>query len=149
MNICPCRSNDDGICTTHGGAYNHLLASCQTTEVLLEVREERGRQYARYGDNSDLEDGTGTAWLKPITNLDAASIEQRLRQEYNSHGVTAPSWMHLLREELAEALTETNSKRLREELLQVAALAVSWIEKLDARTAPDPEALDDFSGVPC
>ena len=42
--------------------------------------------------------------------------------------------MHLVREEVAEAFAESDPARLREELIQVAALAVSWVEKIDART---------------
>ena len=43
--------------------------------------------------------------------------------------------MHLLREEIAEVFVESDADRLREELIQVAALAVSWVEKIDARGA--------------
>jgi hypothetical protein len=39
----------------------------------------------------------------------------------------------LVREEVAEVFQETDPVKLREELVQVAALAVSWIEKIDAR----------------
>ncbi len=48
------------------------------------------------------------------------------------------SWADILIEELAEALDEAkvgNVEALREELIQVAAVAVSWAEAIDRRKA--------------
>jgi hypothetical protein len=109
--------------------------------VLLEVREERSRQFDRYGSNGDLKDGTGPdkRWLEYTDpNLDMRTgkeIEAAFRSEYVSYEqhTGAPTWMHLVREEVAEAFMENDPARLRSELLQVAALAVSWIEKIDER----------------
>lgn len=136
-----CHQDDDNRCTVHGGLWDHNLAGCQTTEVLREVRDERAHQFSRYGSNSDLEDGTGPEepWLGQELDsnglLPARHIEQCFRQDYTDHeGATGlPTWMHLVREEVAEAFMENDLQHLRQELLQVAALAVSWIEKLDAR----------------
>lgn len=123
-------------CPLHGG-YMVLDHQCQTEKVLSEVREERERQFARYGTNEDLEDGTGPGapWLFPLLAQPAAWIEARFRREYESHELRTgrPTWTRLLREEIAEAFMEDDPARLRSELIQVAALAVSWIEKLDAR----------------
>lgn len=47
----------------------------------------------------------------------------------------AEAWRHILDEEVAEALAETDPERLRAELVQVAAVAVQWIEALDRRAA--------------
>jgi hypothetical protein len=47
------------------------------------------------------------------------------------------TWMHILAEEIAEAREEashSNVDALRKELVQVAAVAVSWIEAIDWRT---------------
>ena len=110
-----------------------------TGRVLADVRTHRAEQRARYGSNTDLPDGTGpdVRWLSTFPSMSCRSsaelIEIRLRQEYESHGVVAPSWMHLVREEVAEAFMESDPVRLREELVQVAALCVSWMETLDAR----------------
>lgn len=110
------------------------------SEVLEEVLAERGRQHYTYGDNDDLRFSSGRSWLSHTSaNLDLMDnqqIEAALRREYedteNHEG--APSWMHLLREEFAEAMAELDSgstERLRTELLQVAAVAVSWVETID------------------
>lgn len=131
-----CRaSGSDGVrCGIHGGYINTLVGHCQTVNVLSDVRAERARQFARYGTNEDLVDGTGpqVEWLGEYT---AADIEKSLRSKYEAHEAEfgKPTFRHLVAEEVAEAFQENNPKRLREELLQVAALAVSWIEKIDAR----------------
>lgn len=111
-----------------------------TTEaVLADVAAERRYQIERYGDNADLEDGTGphVAWVPDdVTGLDGATqIEIKFRRTYENYEAAygKPTWMHLVREEVAEAFAESDPVRLRAELIQVAALAVSWVEKLDAR----------------
>ena len=109
-----------------------------TGRVLAAVRTHRAEQIAMYGDNADLLDGTGpeVRWLATRPSFSSRStaelIEVRLRQEYDSHPAV-PSWMHLVREEVAEAFMESDPVRLRAELLQVATLCVSWMENLDAR----------------
>lgn len=108
-----------------------------TDRVLADVADERVRQRDRYGSNADLEDGTGpaTRWLGPFTGASALTIEEALRTDYEDFEdeTGKPTWVHLVREEVAEAFAETDPVRLRAELVQVAALAVSWVEKLDAR----------------
>lgn len=111
--------------------------------VLERVLEERRRQVAGYGHNDELEDGTGpnVAWMAHTDiNLDlrnATEIEAAFRAEYeryeSRHGV--PTWMHLVREEVAESFRERDPEPLKAELLQVAALCVSWIEAIERREA--------------
>lgn len=46
------------------------------------------------------------------------------------------SWAHILTEEVAEAIDEAranNTAALREELIQVAAMCVAWVEAIDGR----------------
>jgi hypothetical protein len=137
----PCQvSPDRKSCLVHGGVVRHGM--CITGVVLEKVAAERERQFARYGTNEQLEDGTGpdVKWLAvfpgavpPLTASPATRIERLLRNEYLLHEATAdnglPTWMHLVREEIAEAFQEDDPARLVEELIQVAALCVSWIEK--------------------
>jgi hypothetical protein len=107
-----------------------------TIAVLENVFEERTRQVARYGHNEGLKDGTGpeVQWL-PEDPDPASLIEKLFRRDYEEHEARhgAPTWMHLVREELAEAFAEDDPERLEEELTQVAALCVSWVEKLRRR----------------
>lgn len=107
--------------------------------VLAAVAEERRRQVARFGHNDDLEYGTGwgVRWLAPLSALEADEIERALRADYEEteRATGAPTWMHLIREEVAEAFLESDPDRLAAELVQVAALCVSWIEKINRRKA--------------
>lgn len=136
-------------CESHGGHLTTtrprdlIPTSCQTEDVLVEVAHERARQFAQYGANEDIPLGMGPSvrWLAPYTPHDARTVERVLRQDYEErerqHGT--PSWMTLIREEVAEAFSEGDPVKLRAELLQVAALAVSAIEKMDARAAAETE----------
>lgn len=106
----------------------------RTREVLERVFRERQAQEARYGtENLTTQSGTGpeTRWLCPFTVAPADAIQKWLRRDYEKHEVDAPvTWMHLVREEIAEAFQEEDPERLAEELIQVAALCVSWVERL-------------------
>ena len=97
--------------------------------VLSDVAAERAAQDATWG-LQDHPDGTGPAYA-PQADLakqavtDAAA-EGRL------------TWRHILHEEVLEAFAEDDADRLRTELVQVAAVAVTWIQDLDRRAqSPD------------
>ena len=45
------------------------------------------------------------------------------------------TYRDILLEEVFEALAESNPARLRVELVQVAAVAVAWVEKIDRQAA--------------
>lgn len=133
-----CTPGLNGRCGTHGGLLHG--AHCQTVEVLWDVRQRRAAQFAQYGTNEALLDGTGPGayWIPEVLDTvgyTAPGTETAFRRDYEAyeaqHG--APTWMHLVREEVAEAFMEDDPVKLRDELLDVAALCVSWIEKLDAR----------------
>lgn len=115
----------------------------RTIAVLENVFEERLRQVEKYGHNETLEDGTGECWLpfKGVLALTADEIEKGFRADYEQTEAIygKPTWMDLVREEVAEAFAETDPDRLEAELTQVAALCVSWVEKIRARR--DEEAV--------
>lgn len=106
-----------------------------TRQQLAAVADERVRQYARYGSNADLDNGTGDTWLDPVSWISAEETEREFREDYEKHEARQgkPTWMHLVREEVAEAFQEVDSERLYAELTQVAALCVSWMEILEAK----------------
>jgi hypothetical protein len=106
--------------------------------VLTDVAQHRVFQELRYGHvNDKLQDGTGpeVRWLGPYTSHSAEVIEAKLRADYEEYEeeVGLPTWCHLVREEIGEAFKENDPVRLREELIQVAALCVSWCERIDDR----------------
>lgn len=105
-----------------------------TAKVLAEVGAHRLEQVARYGENHDLPYATGPQepWLYPFSTGGATWVEQVFRRDYEASGGDADTtWMRLLREELSEVACEDNPANLRAELVQLAALAVSWIETID------------------
>ena len=110
-----------------------------TIAVLDKVFDERLRQVAKWGHNDDVEDGTGpgVAWLAPFSEQPATVVQKGFREDYEAHEMVhgLPTWLQLVREELAEAAEADDAERLASELLQVAALCVSWIEKISRSVA--------------
>jgi hypothetical protein len=112
-------------------------------DVLQRLLEERLRQVARYGLNDECEDGTGSSshWLADTEfsdrRLSAAETEQSFREDYGTyedqHGL--PTWMHLIREEVAEAFAEDDLTKRNAEAIQAAALFVSWVESTVRRAS--------------
>lgn len=96
-----------------------------THQVLHDVAEERKAQHFQWGQQN-LPDGTG----QPCDEADRDHLQLQADRATLSGTL---SWRLLLEEEVAEALAETDQERLREELVQVAAVAVQWIEALDRR----------------
>lgn len=94
--------------------------------ILAELCAERDRQDEKFGEQNHR-DGTGL----PI--YQHAARRYRGQTERNAaSGVLA--WRDVLLEETYEALAESDPARLRTELVQVAAVAVAWIEAIDRRT---------------
>lgn len=108
-----------------------------TLTVLREVLAERRQQDTKFGEQNHP-DGTGPEHVWAFTGpaayvADCARTEcQRLFKE--GYG----TWLAVLREELAEAFAESDPVKLRDELVQVAAVAVNWVESIDRRNGPPP-----------
>ena len=64
-------------------------------------------------------------------------MEERKRQDelWGEQNHDDGIWLAILVEEVGEVANDINerSKELREELIQVAAVAVSWVESIDRR----------------
>lgn len=140
------------VCEDHGAAWTEH--GCLTLVVLAGVAEHRQFQFENYGANRDVPDGTGkdVEWLQPVVDLaqsaytgpfTAFEIEGLFREEWDfpkgdktpeqDEARAAATWMRMLREEVAEAFAQDDPRWLEAELTQVAALAVSWIEKIRER----------------
>ncbi len=118
-------------------------------DVLQQVAGERERQFAKHGDQLHLPDGTGPqagrAWLlhQPFGHVGYARMARLAREETDlrsqSTGDGSVTFADILLEEVFEALAETseatNQFNLRAELIQVAAVAVQWVEVIDRRYA--------------
>jgi hypothetical protein len=92
-----------------------------------DILAERQRQNAKWGEQNHP-DGTSGEWVPH------AHHHRLVCQMAAESG--AVTWRHILIEEVAEAFAETDPARLREELVQVAAVALQWIEAIDRRQAP-------------
>lgn len=95
--------------------------------ILQDIARERGRQLQKWGEQNHP-DGTGD----PERVRAMLVAKQKENLAFNTGNGT---WLHIMEEEVAEAFAETDQKRLREELIQVAAVAVSWIEAIDRSNA--------------
>src|SRR5437899_235184 len=100
-------------------------AHAQTNRVLWEVFDERRRQDERWGIQMHP-DGTS---LRNSADANYAKFEcEEARRIYG-----VPTWTHVLSEEVYEAFAEEDPKKIRAELVQIAAVAVAWIESIDRR----------------
>lgn len=90
--------------------------------VLADVTVEREAQHDTWGIQQ-LPDGTGPRW---------ATVADDARRECERAAAAGElTWRHVLVEEVAEALAEDDPARLRAELVQVAAVAVQWLQAVD------------------
>jgi len=106
-----------------GGARTPLSPS--TVSVLQAVARERERQTRLWGVQS-LKDDTG--WMDDVQ---ASSFIKIHNAQLEASGEIA--WRHVLGEEVCEAFAECELDKLEEELTQVAAVAVAWIEDIRRR----------------
>ena len=72
-----------------------------------------------------------------VSRLDLAEwAKARTDAAAQRGGDGSVTFEHILTEEWAEAMAESDPDALRAELVQVAAVAVQWIEAIDIRAAP-------------
>lgn len=91
--------------------------------VAAEVLRERVRQDEIWGEQNHP-NGTG------LHQQQASADRARMTCELNFRR-GAGTWADILREEFAEALAEGDPIKLRAELVQVAAVAQAWVQKID------------------
>lgn len=124
-----------GLCFDAGHQVARLAGvDCtrQTWTAVEDVLRERNRQRVKWStpddpdDSRDLPDGTG----QPGDPLRAMLAKQAT--DANAENGTI-SWRDILTEEVCEAYAETDPDLLRAELIQVAAVAVKWVEAIDRR----------------
>ena len=91
--------------------------------VLQDVRWEVGNQLHQWGIQHHP-DGTGGQWDASLA--DYAKVVCGAKAKAGTL-----TWKDILLEEVYEACAESDRQRLRAELVQVAAVCVSWIEDID------------------
>jgi hypothetical protein len=101
-------------------------------DILKRIEDERIAQYLKWGQQDhpsfDEDEYYGLVMeAQAKTICEEANFNQRL------------TWPHILIEEVSEAVyAKTNEKRI-EELIQVAAVAVAWIESLQRKESETTE----------
>lgn len=113
-----------------------------TWAVLSEFASERKRQEEIHGDKAggpgrDFPDGTDGSPTAIVASENARmDCEDAFDEGYGT-------WFHILREEFFEVASEVNWSKLREELIQVGAVACAWIEAGDKREQGQEGAQDE------
>lgn len=111
----------------------------QMNRIMQEVVAERFRQEEKF-PGQQLPDGNDTS-AKTMGLL--AKLAKNRCDQASADGVL--TWHDVLLEEVAEALAETDQDALREELIQVAAVAMRWAQDIDRRLADSlPERPTDL-----
>lgn len=93
--------------------------------VLDDVQDEVYRQLELWGEQHHR-DGTGHT-------MDQLEADEAKKANDDAVKRNQLSWHGILKEEFYEAVAEKDPVRLREELVQVAAVASSWILDIDTR----------------
>lgn len=93
--------------------------------ILAEIHDEVLRQNHLWGEQNHP-DGTAL-----IEDGDRATRVKNLNDFYVEEG--SLTWRDILLEEVYEAFAEEDPDRLREELVQVAAVATNWVRAIDRR----------------
>lgn len=128
------------------------------TTVTRQVWEELRRAEAKF-PGQHLPNGTGTNWIDQIRpaygweGLEAVHAAHLARHECKRATRTDRlTWLHVLRENVAESFAETDPAALRAELVQVAAVAVRWVMDIDLGperpTVIPPEPADEVAEGP-
>jgi hypothetical protein len=104
--------------------------------IIAEVAAEHDRACALHPDSVSLPDGTGAGMYRHQLEIARLAYDRAKREGRLTHGI-------ILEEEFLEAMCETDQKKLREELKQVAAMAVKWIAHIDRRAYSEELARSD------
>lgn len=110
--------------------------------ILVEVLRERSKQDEKWGEQHHPDLPPDCAGAAAIAHGMKAADWKRRNDERVQSGTLA--WDGILLEEAFEAAEETNEEKKLKELVQVAAVAVCWIEDILSRRATQPTQLALF-----
>ncbi len=95
-------------------------------EVLQEVDLERERQDSRFGEQNHPD------FYERVAPEFVALMRLKCDEATRAGCLT---WQDVLTEEFTEAMGAQSEAELRAELVQVAAVAVAWVESIDRRAS--------------
>lgn len=114
-----------------------MTHKARTSQVLADVGDERARQDAKWGqqDHPNVWPLLGNKFdIAAHQRIPTATRARALCDERHHDGVG--SWLDIAVEELCEAAEKGKDDiACREELVQLAAVCVAWIECIDRRAA--------------
>ena len=99
------------------------------SHIIRDLANERLRQDAKWGVQNHP-NGTGMTGDRARADSARHTCDVMFR---NGTG----SWRDILHEEVQEAFAEHDPVKLREELIQVAAVALAWVENMDRGDQPE------------
>lgn len=100
--------------------------------ILTEIGRERGTQDAKWGVPKNVPNGTGPDGS--LLGYSFGELRDMMQSAVDELAARHESRMAaVLLEEVFEALAEDDERRLREELIQVAAVAAKWVQIIDER----------------
>lgn len=104
------------------------------THAFLDVLAERERQNVKWGEQNHP-DGTGPNVALPGIFTGTFRRMRCIAQDQTDHAarIGTLTYLDVLLEEVMEAAAEADPAALRAELVQVAAVAVAWVEAIDRR----------------
>lgn len=97
-------------------------------KVLQDILVERFNQFRKWGEQNHPS-FPADVLADPETWQKMEEFAKRICNAAEKQGKL--SWMDILTEEIHEAYAAKDNAKLREELIQVAAVAVAWIDCLD------------------
>lgn len=113
----------------------------QTINVLSEVQLERERQDAKWGEQThpclDLTLLTRKGGCTPERMCENYEIPTEPRAKFmceNAFKKSQGTYAHIALEEFSEAVSEFDPLKRRQEIIQLAAVCVAWVESLDRQT---------------
>lgn len=115
--------------------FDHLLS------VLNEIKAERERQDAKWGEQNHP---NGTGGPTKAQRIELANLAKLACDTAAKQGKL--TWNHILTEEMMEAIAEDDAALLRAELVQVAAVTVSWIQAIDRKSFKDASEAEEIGG---
>lgn len=124
---------DPGRLAPREAAVTYPTILVRSARVLEEVSHERAAQDAKWGEQNHP-NGTGDDrhLLCDVALPTYGTLASRARTVTDAHARQGNlTYADILMEEVGEGLAEGDPRRLRAELIQVAAVAVAWVEKID------------------
>lgn len=116
--------------------------------VLYEIGIERVRQNHKWGEQNHPDFADMPVVMRPLhyeipTKADAIKVCDGRAEDGTL------TWADILIEEVAEAIETRTPGELREELIQVAAVAIAWVEAIDRRRLKRGDAIVTQGGEVC